>query len=173
MFRPQPRRAVSRYDHRDLAREDRVEKKVPGSERSQERGVSYPGQPWDRVVVVEPRKFRADPTRGRTGRVAPALTRQAIEHAPAQDVLVAVREVLGIQVRVAPCHPSILPGHLPIGRFAPLFPDGVSNCFFAGFADFFFLLGETGKNSAITHLNIVAQGFDLGLALLGEVVDRH
>ena len=32
------------------------------------------------------------------------------------DVLKAVREVPRIQIRVAPCHPPILPGHPPSGR---------------------------------------------------------
>jgi hypothetical protein len=58
-------------------------------------------------------------------------------------------------------------------RLVTLLADGVSNCFLAGFADFFFMLGEAGKNLAVTHFDIAAMGLDVGLAFLGEVVDRY
>ena len=51
----------------------------------------------------------------------------------------AVREVPRIQIRVAPCHPPILPGHPPSGR--PIVLEGsYFLCFFLLEPLFFFLL---------------------------------
>ncbi len=54
-----------------------------------------------------------------------------------------------------------------------LFADRVGNRLFAAFADIFYMFIQTGKQFAITHHDIAAKRFDLGLALLSKVPDRQ
>ena len=57
--------------------------------------------------------------------------------------------------------------------FVSLFADGVSNSLLAAVAHMFVMFGEARKNLAVAHLNITAIRFDVGLALLREVVNRN
>jgi len=57
--------------------------------------------------------------------------------------------------------------------FALLFPDRVGDGLFATFANVFFMFFETDKYSAFAGHDILAEGFDLGPALAGNVCDCH